>query len=168
MTSALQEWAEQLTIMQQSVLMSAIRGPDGLRKDHPVKVLMRWYRRSLLLSAFEGRAFTDPFEPGGGSFTGPFTKDHAAEFGIDAFDEIRGVYLRHVDEIPHHFQLHLMHAAQIVGYKHNFIPIRIWWNEFYEMVVNDAHLLPETEEMMDKRLGDRESDWRAREVVTAV
>lgn len=186
--SVLQPWVEGTTFMQQSVLMASIRAPDGLRKDHPVKVLMRWYRRCTLKSAFEGGVLTDPFVGGGGSFTGPFTAEHAGEYCFvrmpfseveewwnnawqerrqEVFDSMRRVYLRYVDEMPHHFQLHLMHAAEIVGYKHPDPAIAKWWLDFYHMIVNDAHLFPESEELMDMRLSDTESGWRAREEVTA-
>lgn len=176
---AQQEWVTKLTLMQQSVLFAAVRAPDGIRKDHPVKVLMRWYRRCVLLSAFDGRPLLDPFEPGGGSFTGPFTYAHALAIGVldendpwpsvkrGALGEMRQVYLRHVDELPHHFQLHFMHAAEIVGYKHDVDHVRDWWRHFYHMIVNDAHLFPESEEQMDERLSDGEEAWRAREEVTA-
>lgn len=167
MRSVTQDWVQELSYMQQTVLLTAARAPDGLRKNHPVKVLLRWYRRCTLLSAFTGEAFRDPYAAGGGSFTGPFTADHASDIGITTFHEIRGVYLDHVDEMPHHFQLHLMHAAQIVGYKHSSPDTRVWWLTFYEMIVNDAHLFPESEALMDERLGDSEQAWRAREVVTA-
>lgn len=76
-------------------------------------------------------------------------------------------YLRHVDELPHHFQLHFMHAAEILGYKHPDSRIRKWWNTTYLRLVNDMHLQPESEERMDKRLGDFEEHWRAAEEVTA-
>lgn len=187
--SVLQQWVEDTTFMQQSVLMASIRAPDGLRKDHPVKVLMRWYRRCTLLSAFDRVVLDNPFSPGGGSFTGPFTAEHAGEYRFvrmtageveewwdvvstleqrqEVFDGMRKVYLRYVDEMPHHFQLHLMHAAQIVGYKHSDPAIAKWWLDFYHMIVNDAHLFPESEELMDMRLSDTEAGWRAREEVTA-
>lgn len=158
--SALQDWTIRLTIMQQSVLMSAVRGPDGIRKDHPVKVLCRWFRRSILISAFEGKPILDPYTKGGGSFTGPLDVSKSIHDYID-------IYLRHVDELPHHFQLHLMHAAEIVGYKHPDEMVRKFWHTFYLRVVNDAHLMPESEEAMDKRLGDNPDDWRAAEEVTA-
>jgi len=41
--------------MQQSVLLTAVRGPDGLPKYHSSKYLLRWYRRCILLSAMDGR-----------------------------------------------------------------------------------------------------------------
>ncbi len=183
MKPAQQDWVIALPIMQQSVLFAAIRAPDGLSKNHPVKVLMRWYRRCVLLSAFDGRAYTDPYSPGGGSFTGPFNFNHVEDiFGISPlllpnveqglslshyFDQMRKRYLEYVDEMPHHFQLHLMHAAQIIGVHHSDLHIRHWWKEFYLMIVNDAHLHPETDEEMNTRLSDNEGNWRAREEVTA-
>jgi hypothetical protein len=177
-------WVLEIPMMQQSVLFAAIRAPDGLRKDHPVKVLLRWYRRCILLSAFDKRVLGDPFELGGGSFTGPFTPEHMREFfpGWESymktggapenairfwFDMMRTVYLRHVDEMPHHFQLHFMHAAQIVGVHHPDDETRAWWRTFYLMIVNDAHLHPESDSEMNLRLSDNDAEWRAREEVTA-
>jgi hypothetical protein len=162
MPSVIQDWAESLTYMQQSVLIAAVRGPDGIEKNHPVKVLCRWLRRSFLISAFDRRALTDPYEPGGGSFTGPCQNE-----AVRDLDHALNLYLENVDRIPHHFQLHFMHAAEILGYKHPILSTRQWWRRCYESIVNDAHLMPESEQAMDKRLGDRERDWRAREVVTA-
>lgn len=193
-----QEWVLEIPFMQQSVLFAAVRAPDGLRKDHPTKVLLRWYRRCILLSAFDRRALTCPFEEGGGSFTGPFKFGHVATFLIDPhrperlreahsrwysargianthlrdvqrkfrwrmFDKMREVYLRHVDEMPHHFQLHFMHAAQIVGCHHPSTAIRAWWREFYLMIVNDAHLQPESDADMNLRLSDNSDEWKKRE-----
>lgn len=165
----LQPWVRELSMMQQTVLLAAIRGPDGIYKDHMVKVLLRWFRRCVLYSAMDHRILSDPFMLGGGSFTGPFRPTFKKKTGtMETFDQQREEYLRHVDELPHHFQLHLMHAAQIVGYKHPDRKIAKWWLDFYHMIVNDAHLFPEHEAAMDKRLGDNEADWRAREVVTAL
>lgn len=76
-------------------------------------------------------------------------------------------YLSSVDELPHHFQLHFMHAAEILGYKHPDLVISNWWLKTYLRLVHDAHLNPEREDQMDKRLGDSEKNWRAREEVIA-
>jgi hypothetical protein len=70
-------------------------------------------------------------------------------------------YLRSLDELSHHFQLHFMHAAEIVGYKHPDTKIRQWWRMVYFELARDMHLHPETMHEMDKRLGDNESHWRA-------
>lgn len=166
--SVLQDWTNDVTFMMQSVLIAATRGPDGIRKDHPVKVLVRFLRRSFLICAFDGKVRWSPYEPGGGSFTGPLhLKGTEPDEGhLDKFIE---VYLRHVDELPHHFQLHLMHAAEILGYKHPDDDVRRFWNALYLAIVNDAHLRPEPEEVMDRRLGDTEKAWREAEAgVTAL
>lgn len=84
--------------MQQSVLLAAVRGPDGVHKEHPVKGMLRWYRRCILISAFDKRALTSPIDPGGGKFTGP-TKDIIKS----RFD-----YLKSIDELPWHFNTHFM------------------------------------------------------------
>ena len=194
--TVLQPWVSNLTLMQQTVLLTAIRGPDGVPKYGPTKMLLRWYRRCTLLSAMDKAVLTDPLSPGGGSFTGPSVplaalrskaheralarEDEAAarwwdltiEEAIDdqldedgwepLLHEIVGLYLRELDAIPHHFQLHLLHAAEIVGFKHPDLRIRGWWLQTYERLVHDMHLWPETEEQMDRRLGDSRETWLER------
>lgn len=164
--SVMQDWVHKLTFMQQSVLIASVRGPDGIRKDHPVKVLYRYLRRSFMICAFDGKIRLSPYEPGGGSFTGPLNL-HGTGEGEGHLDKYVEIYLRHVDEIPHHAQLHFMHAAEILGYKHPDGDVRGFWRAMYLAIVNDAHLRPEPEEVMDKRLGDVEKQWRDAEVVTA-
>lgn len=162
MPSVLQPWVEDLTAMQQSVLIAAVRGPDGIRKNHPVKVLCRWLRRSFLLCAFDKVAHLDPLTPCGGSFTGKCQTD-----AVTGVDHALTLYLESVDELPHHFQLHFMHAAEILGYKHPDLAVREWWNTTYRRLVSDAHLFIETEQQMDRRLADNEKQWREREEVIA-
>jgi hypothetical protein len=157
--NVLQPWLAELTLMQQSVLLTAIRGPDGIRKNHPAKVLLRWFRRCVMYSAFEKKILENEFVPGGGSFTGPCP--------FDSIDEAVKLYISTLDELPHHFQLHFMHAAEILGYKHPDQHKRAFWNDLYLTLVKDAHLMPESERQMDIRLGDSEVDWRAYETVPA-
>lgn len=171
--NVLQGWVSDLPLMQQSVLIAAVRGPDGIRKDHVAKLLLRWMRRCFLLSAFDGRALVHPGDPGGGSFTGPSIPEilHQYDDGDPSWpivmDQLVDEYLRTVDELPHHFQLHFMHAAEILGYKHPDAIIRDWWHKTYLRLVNDLHLVPESRNRMDWRLGDNELQWRAGEEVTA-
>ena len=161
--SVLQDWVSGLTFMQQSVLLTAVRGPDGTPKYHPSKFIIRWFRRSVLMSSFAGRAILNPHEPDGGSFYGP-----ACDAPVDGapweplLNRRASEYLRALDELPHHFQMHLMHAAEIVGYKHPDLRVRAWWCKFYERLVHDMHLWPETEEQLDRRLGDSRAQWLER------
>lgn len=167
MRSVLQDWVTGLPLMQQTVLLTAIRGPDGLPKYHPVKYVLRWYRRCVLLSAMDRRVLEDPCDPGGGSFTGPSViGGHLPrELGIAWESQMAGRvddYLRSLDEVPHHFQMHLMHGVEILGYKHPDERIARWWLRVYERLVHDMHLWPEGEEELDARLGDDRSGWLAR------
>ncbi len=162
--SVLQDWVCGLSFMQQSVLITGCRGPDTLHKDHIAKVLCRWLRRCFLISAFDGRTLHTAYTPGGGSFTGPCNYPSVSAPDID---EALNEYLRCVDEVPHHFHLHLMHSAEILGFKHPEPVTRSWWLKAYHRMCNDMHLLSESESQMDRRLGDNEGQWRAAEEVTA-
>lgn len=160
--SVIQEWVMALPMMQQTVLLTAVRGPDGLPKYHPTKFVLRWYRRCILLSALDGKVLTDPCEPNGGSFTGPsLPSDVVADWPRQMGHRVTE-YLRALDEVPHHFQLHLLHAVEILGYKHPDPTTRCWWNGVYVRLVHDMHLWPETEEQLDERLGDSREGWLAR------
>lgn len=161
--SVLQEWVLRLSLMQQSVLLTAVRGPDGLEKYGCVKMLLRWYRRCVLVSAFDKKVLDHPADTGGGSFTGPsigYAKRN--NNWIQGMDDLVGEYLQKLDAIPHHFQMHFLHAVEILGYKHTNKTIRNWWGGVYVRLVNDLHLHPETEDELDERLGDTAAGWKKR------
>lgn len=159
-----QAWTHGLTMMQQSVLLAAIRGPDGTAKyGGGAKMLLRWYRRCVLLSAMDGRVLENPVEPNGGSFTGPSLQgDDDVDHWSDRMMVHVEDYLRQVDALPHHYQLHFMHAVEIVGYKHPDPIIRHWWHQLYVRLVNDLHLHAESEAELDERLGDTREGWLRR------
>lgn len=156
--SVLQPWVSSISMMQQTVLLTALRGPDGIRKDHPIKPVLRWYRRCVLYSAFERKIMEDPWSGGGGSFTGPL--DSSVGLG-----ELQNNYLRVVDEMPLHFHTHFMHAIEILGYKHPKETIRNYWASFYIELCKGLHLRPELESEMDLRLGDNFQEWKVRDAV---
>ena len=152
--SVMQDWTHRLTFMQQTVLLTAVRGPDGLRKNSPAKPLLRAYRRTILLSSLDGIAFNDPHQEGGGSFMAPLPAD------VSLFDAM-GDFIRGADEMPHHFYMHVAHAAEIVGYKHPNRATAAEWFGFYTALCNDLHMEPEPEERLDYRLGDSREQWLA-------
>lgn len=162
-----QEWTHHLPMMQQTVLLTAVRGPDGVGKYHPSKYMLRWFRRCTLLCALERTVIETPYDLRGGSFTGPSYAPPMAKDGVAEdhdwrpyMDKVFAGYLKSLDELPHHFQLHFMHAAEIVGYKYPLPTIREWWNKVYFELVRDMHLEPESEATLDRRLGDNEANWR--------
>lgn len=161
--SVLQDWVQDLTMMQQTVLLTAIRGPDGLPKYAGVKMLLRWLRRCVLLSAIDGRVLDNPYDVNGGSFTGPSLDgpDELDHWGDRMLVHVNA-YLRELDGIPHHFQMHFMHAVEILGYKHPCDDIAMWWRQLYLRLVNDLHLHPETEAELDSRLSDTREGWLKR------
>lgn len=154
-----QEWTHRLTFMQQTVLLTAIRGPDGTPKYGPTKMLLRWYRRCLLVSSLDGCVLDNPYDLRGGSFMGPSLLGPAQTAWFAGMDQVVSDYLRELDGLPHHFQMHFMHAAQIMGYKHTSAHHAIWWLAVYNRLVKDFHLLPESEEALDFRLGDSRDQW---------
>ena len=149
--------------MMQAVLLSAIRGPDGITKETPAKNLLRWYRRCVLISAFDKVAITNPVDPRGGSFTGPSLAacelDELGWWQL-GMDKVVTEYLKDCDQYPLHYHLHFLHAVEIVGYKHPYPKIRAWWFSTYKRMVHDMHMLPESETLLDERLGDNEAKWR--------
>lgn len=157
--SVLQDWVCDLSFMQQSVLLSAIRGCDGIPKLHKSKNLVKWYRRCIVLSAFDGKALTSPCEEGGGSYTGQISYCESCGDELALVHAVND-YVDSRDELPMHYQLHMLHAFEILGYKHPDADIRAFWNALYRRIVKAYQLNPETEEDMDFRLGDNEKQWK--------
>lgn len=153
MPAVLNDWVCDLTYMQQSVLLSMVRNADGIAKHHEQKELIKWYRRCVLRSAFDGRTLEEPTEPGGGSFTGPVDSIHLA---LDHF-----IWSR--DEMTLHYFSHAMQAFEVLGYKHPEPWVRAFWHGAFLRMIHALHQNPETEYEMDKRLCDNIDTWRARE-----
>lgn len=168
-----QEWVHDLSFMMQSVLLTAIRGPDGVRKDHVAKLVCRWLRRCVLLSAFDRTTLFLPEDPRGGSFTGPSVRRQGPSWQLvgdqggwfnsrdEAMDEIVSRFIRATDELPHHFTMHIKNAAQVIGFKHPMPEISQFWLSFYLRLCDDMHDNPERLDQFEKRLGDDEGDWLA-------
>lgn len=146
-------WCLDLPLQQQSVLLLAARGPDGIAKHHPCKNVVRAYRATVLVAAARRR----PLEWG----------ERADSFmSLDRFADDRSwhndvvYFFDNVDELPHHYLMHLMHGAEIVGYHHPDVRFRRRWIGFYEAVCDDAHVMPESQGQLDRRLNDVFDDER--------
>lgn len=140
------EWAVRLPIQQQSVLFLAARGPDGMRKHHPAKDAIRAYRACVLNAASVARPLRVSEE--GDSFMSA----HYLRTGL--WDPAVKAFFDHVDEIPHHYLLHLLHGAEILGYHHPSAFISMRWQQFYYRGADDMHLPHEPKAIMDARLND--------------
>lgn len=151
-----QDWMLELSMQQQSVLVLACRGPDGIAKFHPTKVLVAHYRASVVKSAWFGRAL----RAGEGTRSDPFmTLAGLVDDGTWAI--IERDFFANVDSLPHHYYMHLMHGAQIIGYKHPDPVFNLRWRNFYYACCQDLHVGTEPEAEMDYRLGDwQQKHWK--------
>ena len=131
--SVVKEWVSDLTFCQQAVLLAALRGCDVSPKVHPTKDLVAALRYVVMHSAFE--SMTMP-EEGSTAFMRPDPPEK----------------LPHLDEMPFHWVGHIMHAVEIVGYKHPDPDTRLAWRLLYVQFCKKLHLQPETEAKLDERL----------------
>lgn len=146
--SVFPRWMSSLSMQQQSVLALSLRGPDGIRKYHPVKVILRAYRACVLKAAMYGRPMIVR-EVGDTFMTRHIFDNHGLWLKAieDFFDTI--------DEMPLHYMLHLIHAIQILAEYHPELETRRKWGMFYAKIVDSFHMRPEPPEAMARRL----SDW---------
>lgn len=146
-------WMTELSLQQQSVLFLAARGPDGIAKAHPCKDVQRAYRGTVLLAGRYGRPLT--WGEQGDSF---MCLQQFAD--LDAWRSVLDRFFDAQDALPHHYLMHLMHGAQILGYKHPDERFRDRWASYYFRAVDDLHLFAENERDMDHRLGDwGQNEW---------
>lgn len=150
------DWILSLGMQQQTVLMLGGRGPDGIAKVHPCKDVVRAYRGTVFKAAMYGRSLR--WGEKADSF---MSLDLIASTD---WPRIVKAYFNVVDELPHHYHQHLLHGAQILGYKHPDMNMRHAWSWFYEKSCQDAHMNVETEPEMDARLSDWfQQHWTAEE-----
>lgn len=133
-TCVVQPWVWGLSWKQQTTLLCALRGCDSVGKNDPTKNFIRGVRRAVLHNADES---------GNSDFMlADFCNGDIYRFTKD------------IDRYPVHFLLHLVHAAEIIGYFHPNEACREIWNEFYLELVNAFHMRPESKEENIQRLRD--------------
>ncbi|WP_375458846.1 hypothetical protein [uncultured Enterovirga sp.] len=152
-TSVVPDWFQELPLQQQSVLILALRGPDGVEKHHECKHLVRHYRATVLCAAKYGRWL----QVGEAADSFMSMASMSSEAAWD--EQVLNPFFDVIDCLPHHYVAHLSHGAEILGYKHPDLLVRGHWLRCYLRFCEDRHHPPETEEQMDTRL----SDWNRRQ-----
>jgi hypothetical protein len=134
MKSVIKPWVSELTFKQQTVLLTAIRGCDGVEKEDISKKFIRKYREALLHNAV-------PDDPASKFMVTEITEDDLYYF------------CKSMDHYPMHWLFHFLHAVEILGYK---APDEYlgWWYRLYLKMVCALHLNTESESEMDCRLRD--------------
>ncbi len=138
--SVVQDWISYLPFTQQAVLLVALRGPDGMTKWNGCKKMTFFIRGVILHAAYPN--YDDSYPE---SFC--FMRCDYNNFNTDLQQ-----FFREVDEMPHHYLMHTLHAAQIIGYKHPDPYIASLFGEMYLKGCKDFHMNAESVEDMDKRL----------------
>jgi hypothetical protein len=148
MSSVFFNWMSLLPMQQQTVLVLALRGPDGMDKFHQCKPLIRAYRACILKQAYTGKEAVM-----GAPATDSFSSLENMLFD-DKWLRVLDWYLDSVDCIPHHYHLHLMHGAEILGYHHPNDLISHRWRAFYARCCEDMHVNVELPGQLERRLND--------------
>jgi len=149
--SVLQDWVMEISLRQQGVLILALRGPDGARKEDVAKPIVRALRALVMNSGREGKAMAmrvhwtdDPFMS-----TWAIGADDAHDWAKIVKD-----FYGSIDQYNIHFLQHLWHAYAVVGMHHpdEIIKSRCW--DVYLRGVHALHMYPETPKQIQHRLRD--------------
>ena len=133
---ALHNWIAPLPFTQQAVLFLCLRGADGMSKQTLSKAVLRYFRGAIIKPAYPDFGRCDNF----------------MSVQFEYFEGITKSFLRDHDDVPHHFLIHLIHAAEIIGYKHSDYEVCLVFQKFYTAFCESFHMKPETEWEMDERL----------------
>lgn len=141
--SVLQDWVMELPLREQGTLLTAVRGcdeepkiwgPDGVVVDTPAR----------RLTAFIRWCFMNPADPREVDIPGAFFQStppapfHASAFG----------------HLPQHWYAHVMHALEVIAYRHPDGPTQFQAMGLYLAMVHNLHLRPEELEQMVDRLSE--------------
>lgn len=153
--SVLQDWVMELPLRQQGVLILALRGPDGTRKESEAKPIIRTLRACTMNSGREGR----PMDLGQRFVGDAFMRMDLIANPVSWQATMDGFYSS-IDEHNIHFLQHLLHAAAVLGFNHPTEEVAWCWLAFYHRGVEKLHMLPESKEQFTYRLrdGDRGQD----------
>lgn len=137
MRSVLQDWVMELPLREQGTLLTAVRGCD----DQPKQPLDSAARR---LTAWIRWCFMNPADPREVDIPGAFLLSRCP-------DDIKGSDLGH---LPQHWYSHVMHALEVIGYRHPRMDVSFDAQAMYERLVLNLHLRIETRQQMIERLGE--------------
>lgn len=146
--SVIQDWVSEITLRQQGVLILALRGPDGVRKESSVKPIIRSLRACTMNSGRKGV----PME-WGEKFDGDSFMRMDLIVSSDWAKAVDDFYAD-IDEHNVHFLQHLLHAAAVLGFNYPNPMIAQRWQDFYERGVRKLHMNPESQEQFTHRLRD--------------
>lgn len=142
--SVVRPWlANHCSFKEQAVVLSALRGCDGIQKEDVSKKFTRKLRSIMFYPAMVNVMSEEV--------------DKYMKTVLEPSDLEKLV--KNLDHYPMHWVMHFAHAAEIVGYRHPIAAIAEYWRTVYYRIVREGlHLNPETIEQLDQRLGDQ-AEW---------
>jgi hypothetical protein len=143
MTSVLQEWVMNLPLREQGTLLTAVRGCDDEAKTWTATGIA--YSPGRRLTAFIRYCFMVPADirevgivEGAFFMPKPPSNFKPSEFG----------------HLPQHWYAHVMHALEVIAYRHPSLDIQNDAMILYMAMVHNLHLTIETREEMIERLSE--------------
>lgn len=142
MSSVLQEWVMALPLREQGTLLTAVRGCD----DEPKAWTATGFSDSpgRRITAFIRWCFLNPADPREVDIPGAFFQSSPpmpfkpSEFG----------------HLPEHWYAHVMHALEVIGYRHPGETTAEIARALYRAMVRNLHLEVESKERMIERLSE--------------
>ena len=136
--SVLRDWVMDLPLREQGTLLTCVRNCDVLPKlplASTARQLVAALRYAFMVPCDEREVDA---EPGCFFVSRAPTGWKASEFG----------------HLPQHWLSHVMHAAEVVAYRHPDLETRLAFLWVYEKLVSSLHLNPETFEQFEARLSE--------------
>lgn len=142
MGSVLQDWVMRLPLREQGTLLTAVRGCDDEPKQWTSTGVSESAGRRL--TAFIRWCFMNPADQREVDIRGAFFQSTPpAPFKPSEFGHL-----------PQHWYSHVMHALEVVGYRHPDDWTRSRALGLYEAMVKNLHLNAETQAQMVTRLSE--------------
>ena len=140
MQSVLQDWVMKLPLREQGTLLTVVRGCDLTPKnplDSPERKIVGQLRNAFMVPADQREVGIEP-----GSFF---------VHGIPTPKTFKASAFGHY---PQHWVAHVMHAIEVLGYRHPNKGVQMVWRGIYLKFCHDLHVNPETFEQFKKRLSE--------------
>ncbi len=137
--SVVQDWVSTLPFMMQTILLTAIRGADGVSKYSNSRPITRYIRGATLKPIGEIHGNEDNF----------------MWIRWSDFKEYTVGFFNDIDYLPIHFFEDVMHVAEVIGYEHPDPEISDYFTFFYWRACNYLHVNLETIGEMRKRLTEK-------------
>lgn len=138
MPSVLRDWVMELPLREQGTLLTAVRGCDLTPKfplDSLERRLVAAIRYSFLNPADEREVDREP-----------------GTFMSRRIPDARSFKPSTLGHYPQHWVAHVMHAVEVLGYRHPQINVRSEWHELYLVFCRSFHVPPESFDQFKLRM----------------